>query len=207
MDENDILKHVVVVTGCIGTGKSTVCRLLAERGAHVVDADELARRVVEPGRPELTRIREVFGPQMIRPDGSLDRTALGAQVFSNHEKRRELEAITHPGIRALALSELKRGIERGAPLVVYDCPLYFESGMDALPFRGVVVVSAPREISIARAVSRGLTRAAAEARLASQWPIERKRERATVVIENDGDTVALAAQVDRVFAMLRTRSA
>jgi dephospho-CoA kinase len=188
--------RVIGLTGGIATGKSTVAAMLASRGAAVVDADRLAREVVEPGRPALAEIAEEFGPGVIAADGSLDRPALAAVVFSDAARRRRLEAITHPRISALMGERIAAAIAAGPPLVVVDIPLLFENGRGGM-VEGVLVVYADVATQLRRLVERdGMSEADARGRIAAQMPVEDKRRLATWVIDNRGDVDATRAQVD-----------
>jgi dephospho-CoA kinase len=189
--------RLIGMTGGIATGKSTVDAMLADRGAAVIDADELAREVVLPGEPALAEVAQRFGGDMLRPDGTLDRPRLGAVVFADPDARRDLERITHPRITALMQERITQALAGPAPLVVVDIPLLFENGRESL-FEGVVLVYAPREVQIRRLGERnGLDADAAAQRLAAQLPIDEKRDRATWIIDNSGDVDATAAAVDR----------
>jgi dephospho-CoA kinase len=192
----------IAVTGGIGSGKSAVTSRLAELGAVVVDADALAREVVEPGTPGLAAVVEEFGADVLRPDGSLDRAALAALVFSDPERRAALEAIVHPlvGRRSQEL------LDAAPPeaVVVYDVPLLAESahlgrveGFDA-----VVVVEAPVETRVQRLVARGLAEDDARARIAAQATDAERRAIADHVLDNSGGLEALDAAVDRLWAAL-----
>lgn len=203
--------HLIGLTGGIGSGKSTVARLFAERGALVVDADRVAREVVEPGEDALARIVERFGDDVLTPEGSLDRAAMAAIVFADDEARAALEAITHPAIRdriaerVAAVAELEQADGR-EPIVVVDHPLLVESGA-AAGFGTVVVVEAPEEVRVQRLVdARGMDEADARARMATQADDATRRAAATHVIDNAGPTEDLAAQVDAVLAEVRTAS-
>lgn len=199
---------IVGLTGGIACGKSTVSRMLAECGAAVVDADRIAREVVRPGMPALDEIREAFGSEVLTPEGELDRKRLGSIVFADPEARRRLEGITHPRIRA----EMQRQMAEWNgndpdKLVVADIPLLFESGLDKhYDFEEIIVVYIPRELQIERLTERdGISRADAERRLAAQWPIEEKRSRADVVIDNSGTLAETERQVKAYYAS-RSRS-
>jgi dephospho-CoA kinase len=185
------------LTGGIGSGKSTVSALLAQHGAVVVDADRIAREVVEPGTPGLAAIVEAFGSGVLTPDGALDRPALAAVVFADPGARRTLDGIVHPLVRARG-----RELEAGAPpgsVVVHDVPLLVETGQ-ASSYDLVVVVLADEETRVARLVQRGLTAEDARARIAVQATDEQRRAAADVVLDNTGTPEELARQVDRFWA-------
>lgn len=186
------------LTGGIGSGKSTAAARLAERGAHVIDADAIAREVVALGTPGLTQVADAF-PGVLAPDGSLDRPALAARVFGDPEQRALLESITHP----LIGTEVARRME-GLPedaVVVYDVPLLAETGArDRYDF--VVVVEAPLELRLTRLADRGLPADQARARIATQASDEQRRAVADVVLDNGGDRDALTAEVDAAWARI-----
>ncbi|KIL41688.1 dephospho-CoA kinase [Gordoniibacillus kamchatkensis] len=191
------------LTGGIACGKSTVATMLEQRGAIVIDADQIAREVVLPGMPALGRIAERFGPAVLAPDGTLDRKRLGAIVFSDEAARRDLEAILHPPIRAL-MRERKEHFELASPdkLVVLDIPLLYESKLEPMVSR-VMVVYCPRKVQLERLVQRDkLTAEQAEARLAAQLPIEDKRRMADIVIDNSGTLEHTQRQVDTFWSSL-----
>jgi dephospho-CoA kinase len=185
------------LTGGIGSGKSTVSRLLADHGAHVVDADVLAREVVAPGTPGLAAVVEAFGKGVVGPDGGLDRPALAAVVFGDPAARATLDGIVHPLVRARAV-ELISALPDDA-VVVQDIPLLVETGQ-AGSFGLVLVVEADLEIRVARLVQRGLSEEDARARIAAQATDEQRRAVADVVLDNSGTPEELAAQVDRFWA-------
>ena len=172
---------MVGLTGGIGSGKSTVARMLTERGAVVVDADAIAREVVEPGQPALAALVEAFGPEILLPDGSLDRTALAARAFVTDETRKQLEAITHPAIGEEFLRRVAAAPEGG--IVVHDVPLLVES-VRGYNYDAVIVVEAPRELRLSRLEERGVDRADAERRMALQASDEDRRKVATWVVDN-----------------------
>jgi dephospho-CoA kinase len=185
------------LTGGIGSGKSTVSRLLAERGAVIVDADVIAREVVEPGTPGLAAITEAFGCAILAADGALDRPALAAVVFADPGARAQLDGIVHPLVRARAAE-----LEAGAPpdaVVVHDVPLLAETGQ-ASSYDLVVVVEADPGTRVARLVQRGLTAEDARARIGVQASDEQRRAIADVVLDNSGTPDELEAQVDRFWA-------
>lgn len=193
---------LVGLTGGIGAGKSTVAELLTERGGIIIDGDVIARRVVEPGQPALAAIVERFGPDVLGPDGRLDRPSLAAKAFASEEDRLALEAITHPAIGA----EFVREMTEAPPgsIVVNDVPLLVESQKAAeRRYEVVIVVEAPREVRLDRLESRGLTRADAEARMAAQATDEERRAVATHLLRNGGTREELEAQVDVLWADLQ----
>lgn len=199
-------KHLVIaLTGGIGSGKSTVSRLFMEWGATVVSADELARQVVGPGSDGLREITAEFGVDLLLSDGSLNRAKLAEAVFSHPAKRQRLEAILHPMIRALWLLALKNTILSTPPhIVVYEVPLYFESGASFPEIEKVVLVTAPEQNRIARVVSRdGASPEHARARIAAQLPDAIKVAKSDFVIANDTSLVALTASAKQVFERLK----
>ena len=185
------------LTGGIASGKSVVTARLAELGAVVVDADALAREVVEPGTPGLAAIREAFGEGVIRPDGSLDRPALGALVFADDGRRRTLNAIVHPLVRSAAAA-----IVAAAPqdaVVVQDIPLLVETGQQG-DFDLVVVVDAPDDVRVARMLEhRGMTEEEARARIAAQASRDERNAAADVILQNTGTLDQLLEQVDALW--------
>jgi dephospho-CoA kinase len=185
------------LTGGIGSGKSTVSALLAARGAVIVDADRIAREVVEPGTPGLARVAETFGEQVLAADGSLDRAALAAVVFADPEARRQLDGIVHPLVRARA-SDLAAAAPPDA-VVVNDVPLLVETGQ-ASSYDLVLVVEADPETRVSRLVRRGLTAEDARARMEAQASDGQRRAVADVVLDNSGTPEELAEQVDRFWA-------
>jgi dephospho-CoA kinase len=193
---------MVGLTGGIGSGKSTVARLLTERGAVVVDADAIARLVVEPGRPALAALAEAFGADVIRPDGTLDRAALAERAFVTDESRKLLESITHPAIAEEFLAQVAAAPADG--IVVHDVPLLVESTR-GFPYGAVIVVEAPLEIRLERLEARGVPRADAERRIALQATDEERRAVATWVLDNAGDVLALERQIAEIWPQLVKR--
>jgi dephospho-CoA kinase len=185
------------LTGGIGSGKSTVARLLTERGAHLVDSDVLAREVVAPGTAGLASVVAAFGDGVLTADGALDRPALAAVVFGDPGARARLDGIVHPLVRARAV-ELVSALPADA-VVVQDIPLLVETGQ-AGAFDLVLVVEADLEARVARLVARGLTEADARARIAAQATDQQRRAVADVVLDNSGTPDQLAEQVDRFWA-------
>ncbi|MFL6130996.1 MAG: dephospho-CoA kinase [Mycobacteriales bacterium] len=185
------------LTGGIGAGKTAVAQRFAELGARVVDADALAREVVAAGTPGLAAVVAEFGPVVLRPDGELDRPALGRRVFGDDEALGRLNAIVHPLVRRRA-AELIAAAPAGT-VVVQDVPLLVETGQ-AARFDLVVVVEAPVEVRAERlARDRGMSADEARARMAAQASDAERRAAADVVLVNDGDLDGLRAQVDRVW--------
>lgn len=185
------------LTGGIGSGKSTVSALLAQRGAVVVDADRIAREVVEPGTPGLAQVVEAFGEGVLGADGSLDRPALAAVVFTDPEARARLDGIVHPLVRART-AELVAAAPDDAVLV-NDVPLLVETGQ-AGSYDLVLVVEADPELRVTRLVGRGLSEEDARARIAAQATDEQRRAVADVVLDNSGTPEQLAEQVERFWA-------
>jgi dephospho-CoA kinase len=194
----------IAVTGGIGSGKSAVAARLAAHGAVVVDADRIAREVVEPGTPGLAAVVAEFGAGILTADGTLDRAAMAALVFADAERRAALEAIVHPLVGRRS-AELLAAAPHGA-VVVYDVPLLAESAGGSLgrgrDFDAVVVVEAALGTRVERLVARGLSEADARARIAAQASDEERRAIADQVLLNDGDLPALDAAVDRLWAAL-----
>lgn len=190
----------VGLTGGIGSGKSTVSARLSELGAVVVDYDLLAREAVEPGSAALSAIEVRFGDDVIAPDGTLDRPALGSVVFADEQARRDLEAITHPAIRELAAARVAQAPAQA--VVVHDHPLLVEMGM-AGQCDTVVVVDVPTDLQVERLVEqRGMTEADARARLAAQTSREDRLAVADEVLENSGTREQLLDAVDALWERL-----
>jgi dephospho-CoA kinase len=178
--------------------------MLAERGAVVVDADRIAREVVEPGGPAYQPMIDRFGTEIVRPDKTLDRAAIAAQAFAGTEALADLNAITHPAIRAVMAERIAAhaGTDN---VVVVDIPLLAEGGPAAYGLSGVIVVDAPVEVAIQRLVEgRGLRESDARARVAAQASREHRRGLADVVIDNAGSRDDLARQVDDVWRWIET---
>ena len=189
----------VGLTGGIGSGKSTVAGFLADRGALVIDADLIARQVVEPGEPALAEIEQRFGTEVIAPDGSLDRGALAAIVFHDTSALSELNAITHPRI-AQRTAELIEAASDDA-VVVYDVPLLVENGLtEGWDF--VIVVEADREVRVRRLIERGLDESDIEARMSRQATDEQRRAVADIVIDNSRDLHGLEQQVGAAWSQI-----
>ena len=190
----------VGLTGGVASGKSTVSGILRQLGAVVIDADALAREVIEPGTPGLAAVVGEFGPEILTDDGDLDRARLGALVFADPDRRAALEAIVHPLVRARA-AELEQAAPPGR-IVVSDIPLLVETGQ-AGDFDAVVVVDVPEELQVARAVrERGWSEDEARARVVAQGSRSDRLAVATYVVDNTGTLEDLRHRVTEVFEEL-----
>ena len=185
------------LTGSIATGKSTIATILLEKGAQLVDADRIARDIVQPGSPLLNEIALQFGEQVILPDGTLDRKALGQIIFENEARKKQLNELMHPAIRA----EMKRQIaeyEAMNPngLIVVDVPLLYESNLVEW-FDAVMLAYVPQRIQIQRLMARdGISEENAKKRVFSQIDIEQKKQRADIVINNSNTVDETRQQID-----------
>jgi len=189
---------LVGLTGGIGTGKSTVARMLEKRGAVVFDADVLARQAVAPGTPGFDQVVERFGPNVLAPGGGLDREALASIVFSDPAARRDLEGIVHPEVRRMFAEgcEEYRDSDR---VVVFSAPLLVETGMHTA-FDLLIVVSAPVATQIERLMrGRGMAERDVQARIAAQLPLEAKAEVADILVDNEGTLEDLEGRVELVW--------
>jgi dephospho-CoA kinase len=196
---------IVGLTGGIGSGKSTVAALLAERGAVVVDADRIARQVVEPGGPAYQPVIDRFGPEIVRPDGTLDRPAIASVVFNDAQALADLNAITHPAIRDSIGQRIAEhaGTDR---VVVLDVPLLAETTTASWGLAGVIVVDVPVEIAVERLVEqRGLTEQDARARINAQVTREARKKLADVVIDNSQDREWLDQQVQQAWDWIQSK--
>lgn len=197
----------VGLTGNIAAGKSTVAQTWREMGATVVDADQLARMVVEPGTPAHSAIAAEWGAWVLEEGGALDRAALRKIVFADPEARARLEGIVHPAVAALRDDHYREAERRGESVVVADIPLLFEAGM-VEDFDVVVLVDAPEEVRLARMVNdRGMDADEARRMISAQMPAELKRARADMVIENTGSLANLECRAREVWADLSSRAA
>jgi len=194
---------LVGLTGGIATGKSTVSDLLRGLGCEIIDADLLAREVVEPGQPALAQIVSEFGRDVVTAAGALDRKKLGAIVFANPERRLRLEAITHPAIRERFLARLNALAEQGfAGIVVFDAPVMIESGNYKNMERMIVVVTDDATQRARLGGRDGTDDAENQRKIASQMPLAEKAKLADYVIDNSGTREATAEQVRRVYGAL-----
>jgi dephospho-CoA kinase len=196
---------LVGLTGGLGAGKSTVAGMLADRGAVVVDADELARRALDPGTRAHKQVCDLFGDDVLTPSGELDRSAIAATVFADEGKRRALESIVHPEVLRMLVEVVER--HRGTDdVVVFDAPLIVETGFQE-SCDVVVVVTASEDQQVARtARARGMTPNQARARIAAQVAPAEREAAADVVLTNDGDLEQLEASVDALWRDLRRRT-
>jgi dephospho-CoA kinase len=197
---------IIGLTGGIGSGKSTVAAMLRQLGAPIVDADLLARQVVEPGTPALAEIEARFGPDVLDTDGRLDRKRLGAYVFANPAARAQLNAITHPRIAEASRAAMGELGAAGHGVAIYEAALLVENkvhhGLD-----GLIVVAVSEEAQIERLCQRDqIDQDAARARLAAQLPLADKVAAADWVIDNGGSTEHTQAQVERVWREIAARA-
>ena len=193
---------VVGLTGGIGSGKSTVAAMLARRGAAVIDADAAARAVVEPGGPAYGPVVERFGPDVVGPDGRIDRRRLAAVVFADPGARADLEAVVHPAVRAWVAERVAAESETRR-VVVVEIPLLVESPASGAGLVGVVVVDCPEDVAVARLVEqRGMAEGDARARIAAQATRAERLARADFVVDNSGTRDELVAEVDRCWEWL-----
>jgi len=195
----------VGLTGGIASGKSTVGKIFRELGAMVVDADEVAREIVERGSEGLAEIVSAFGAEVLSTDGMLDRKKLGAIVFDDSAARKRLEGITHPRIFARSMQLMAAAASRGEKLAIYEAALLVENGSYKM-LQALVVVAASEATQVARVAARdGIDEVGARARMAAQMPLEKKIAVADYVIWNDGDREALRARTHEVHAALLAR--
>lgn len=198
---------VIGLTGGIASGKSFVAEILVSCGAVVINADLLAREVVETGEPAYLAIVEVFGDGVVRPDGSLDRKALGRIVFADADARKVLEEITHPAIAERAARLIERERQRGTPVVFYEVPLLIEAGL-ATTVDEIWVVSVSRDVQLERLLKRdGISKEEALRKMAAQMPLSEKAAYADVIIDNSGLQEETAHRVRREWERLRERLA
>lgn len=196
---------LVGLTGGIGSGKSTVARLLERRGAIVIDADHLAREAVARGTAGFDRVVDTFGPDVLRPDGDLDRVRLAAIIFADPERRAALEAIVHPEV-ARRFGDRVEELRDSGRVVVYVSPLLVELGL-APAFDVVVIVTASPHLRVSRVASdRDLSPEDVRARMAAQATDEQRMEVADVLVDNDGSLAELEPQIDRLWSDLEARA-
>lgn len=196
---------LVGLTGGIGSGKSTVSGMLAERGAEIIDADQIAREVVMPCTPAWCKIREHFGPGVLFADGTIDRQALGNVVFGDPAKLALLNEITHPAIFERIADRLEAAYDRDV-IVVLDAALLIETGL-ARRVDVLVVTHSPKEVQVRRLAAKGMPTTQANARIAAQLTPEERLDRADLVIDNSGSLEDLSLQVDELWRELERRLA
>lgn len=196
---------LIGLTGGIGSGKSTVARLLLRHGWELVDADQIARDIVEPGQPALTELAQAFGEDILQEDGSLDRGLLASRAFSSREKTTVLNSITHPRINEETQARFDAARQAGADFVVYDMPLLVDKGLHK-DMDATIVVDVDAEERVRRLVAyRGLDEEDARRRIAAQIPDDVRRVVADFIIDNNGPREALDEQVEGVVEKLRAR--
>jgi dephospho-CoA kinase len=194
---------ILGLTGGIATGKSTVSAMLRERGIPVIDADQIAREVVEPGKPAYDAIVSHFGREILLPDGTINRKLLGEIVFSNESERQKLNSIVHPEVRRVMREQAEEAERVGAKIVFMDIPLLFESKLQHMVDK-IVVVYAPAEMQLARMMERDeLDEAQARKRLRAQLPIEQKKAEADFLIDNQGTREETERQVEQLLAEIK----
>ncbi|KEP26655.1 dephospho-CoA kinase [Bacillus zhangzhouensis] len=190
---------VIGLTGGIASGKSTVSQMIKEQGIRVVDADVIAKEAVAKGTPALRQIVQTFGEDVLLPNGELNRQQLGALIFSEEEKRKQLNAIVHPEVRKEMLKQRDEGINHQETFVVLDIPLLFESQLESLVDRIIVVYTTP-ELQLSRLMSRNdLSEEEALNRIHSQQPLEEKCQKADRVIENTKDLAFMRKQLQNIL--------
>ena len=196
---------VLGLTGGIASGKSLVAASFVRRGARLLDADRIARDVVALGTPGLAAVLQRFGQEMRLPDGNLDRSRLGALIFADAAARADLNALLHPRIRDRIAADLQAARKEGVALCVVDAALLFELGLDAA-CDAVVAVDCDEAQQIARLMARnGLTREAAQQRIASQWTAQARNARAGWTLDNRGSLAELDHEIDRVWREITGR--
>jgi dephospho-CoA kinase len=202
-DSSPVYPRIVVLTGSIGSGKSTAAAIFAELGAFVVSADNLAREVVEQNADARNKMRAAFGASIFDEDGKLLRSVLADSVFSDPQKRQKLEQIIHPEVANLAQDMFSLALAQGYSLIIYDVPLFYEAGLDKLPFRKVILITASERACIDRVVARdGVDPEQVQKRLAAQMSVEEKRARANIVIENSGTPGELREKIVQIVSTI-----
>ena len=194
------------LTGGVGMGKSTAARFFSEAGVRIVDTDELARQLVQPGESALAEIQAEFGKAVIAPDGRLRRDELARIIFADAAKRRKLEAILHPRIRGLWLDLIENWRGEGRPLAIVVIPLLFETGAES-HFDKIICVACSAAVQGERLLARGWTPEQIRQRIAAQMPVEQKIARADFVIWTDGTPEAHANQVRQILARIAPKRA
>lgn len=190
---------VVGLTGSIATGKSTVVEWFKTKHVPVIDADQIAREIVEPGKPILMRLKETFGEAIIQTDGSLDRALLGQMIFNDDTLRQKLDDLMHPAIVKEMVARRDKYLNQNEPLIILDIPLLFEGGLTDLVDR-VIVVYTTESVQLERLMKRNkLSKQEATQRIKTQWSIEKKKALATDVIDNNGSIEETYQQCDALY--------
>jgi len=190
---------IIGLTGSIASGKSTISAMLKEKGYPIIDADLVARLVVEPGTSTLSEIERVFGDQVMNKDGTLNREALGQLIFHEPAKRKQLNDLMHPAIRAEMLRQRDELFDRGEKTLIMDIPLLFESRLQHFVDK-ILVVSVTEEMQLQRLMQRNsLSEEEAKARIRSQLPISEKEKGADAVIYNNGSIEQSKVQLERIL--------
>lgn len=193
------------ITGGIASGKSTVAELIKNQGYPVVDADQMARRVVAPGTPGWDSVVQLLGKEILDSKGEIQRIKVGEIIFSNAELKKQLEKIIHPLVQARVRSAREEHAAAGATMAFYDVPLLFENHLES-QFAAIIVVACAPETQIQRLMQRShLTKEQAQLRMSAQWPLEEKISKAHYVIQNEGRRDELEAQVRHVLSEIRTK--
>lgn len=190
---------VVGLTGSIATGKSTVVEWFKTKHVPVIDADQIAREIVEPGKPILMRLKETFGEAIIQTDGSLDRALLGQMIFNDDTLRQKLDDLMHPAIVKEMVARRDKYLNQNEPLIILDIPLLFEGGLTDLVDR-IMVVYTTEPVQLERLMKRNkLSKQEATQRIKTQWSIEKKKALATDVIDNNGSIEKTYQQCDALY--------
>ncbi|MER2088856.1 MAG: dephospho-CoA kinase [Sporosarcina sp.] len=196
---------IIGLTGSIASGKSTVSAMLKKKGFPIVDADEIARLVVEPGSPVLSEISRIFGQDILHADGSLNREKLGERIFGNAEERKKLNGIIHPAIRKEMVRQKEDWISKGANTVILDIPLLFESKLQSFVDK-IIVVSVTPEIQKQRLMTRNvLSEEEAEARIRSQLSMTVKEQGADAVLQNNESVEQTGEQLEEILSNWNAR--
>lgn len=190
---------IIGLTGSIASGKSTISQLLKDKGFHIIDADLVARKVVEPGSPTLSEIAKAFGDDVLHPDGTLNREALGSLIFHDPAKRKQLNELMHPAIRQEMLAQRDELKTQGIETIIMDIPLLFESRLQHFVEK-ILVVSVTEEIQLERLIKRNsLSEEEAKVRISTQLPVSEKEKAADAVIYNNGSIEESKTQLEQIL--------
>lgn len=197
---NEIYSKIYILTGGIGTGKSSVAKFFEQLGAQIINADTLAREVVKKGLPAYRNILEKFGKDILLPDGEIDRKKLGSIVFSDQEKRKLLESIVHPEIQKKSKEEFIKAVEKNTKVIIYECPLFFETGLNKFGFKKIITVTSSHENILKRIIQRDkITEIEAQKRINSQLSTEQKISQSDIVIENNSSLEDLCKKITKIY--------